>query len=42
MHAFSQLGTIAFAYGLRQWLGWRYADLAGGRRSSMPGRESVA
>jgi len=30
MHAFSQLGTIAFAWGLRQWLGWRYAHLAGG------------
>ena len=29
MHAMTQLGTIAFAYGLRQWLGCRYAGLAG-------------
>jgi hypothetical protein len=24
MHGLTQLGTIAFAYGFRQWLGWRY------------------
>ena len=29
MHGLTQLGTIAFAYGLRQWLGRRYAGLAG-------------
>jgi hypothetical protein len=25
MHGLTQLGTIAFAYGFRQWLGWRYS-----------------
>jgi hypothetical protein len=24
MHALTQLGTVALAYGLRQWLGHRY------------------
>ncbi|SRR5579871_754410 len=28
MHALTQLGTIAFAYGLRQWLGRRYGYLS--------------
>jgi hypothetical protein len=28
MHALTQLGVIAFAFGLRQWLGRRYAHLA--------------
>jgi hypothetical protein len=36
MHAATQLGTIAFAYGLRQWLGRRYGPI--GR----PGAESPA
>lgn len=26
MHGLTQLGTIAFAYGFRQWLGWRYSQ----------------
>jgi hypothetical protein len=29
MHGLTQLGTIAFAYGFRQWLGWRYGQFAG-------------
>jgi hypothetical protein len=33
MHALTQLGTIAFAYGLRQWLGRRYAHVAPGDRA---------
>jgi hypothetical protein len=28
MHGLTQLGTIAFAYGFRQWLGWRYSQVA--------------
>ena len=30
MHAMTQIGTIAFAYGLRQWLGHRFGYLADG------------
>ena len=33
MHALTQLGTIAFAYGLRQWLGRRFGYLADGDRT---------
>jgi len=33
MHALTQLGTIAFAYGLRQWLGRRFGYLADGDRA---------
>lgn len=29
MHGLTQLGTIAFAYAFRQWLGWRYGQLGG-------------
>ena len=25
VHGLTQIGTLAFAYGLRQWFGWRYA-----------------
>ena len=37
MHALTQLGTIAFAYFLRQWLGRRYAYLADGDRAGWLG-----
>ena len=33
MHALTQLGTIAFAYGLRQWLGDRFNRLASSTRA---------
>ena len=33
MHPLTQLGTIAFAYGLRQWLGRRFGYLADGDRA---------
>jgi hypothetical protein len=29
MHGVTQLCTIAFAYGFRQWLGWRYSQFGG-------------
>ena len=40
MHALTQLGTIAFAYGFRQWLGWHYGQF--GRDTAAPSREAAA
>jgi hypothetical protein len=33
MHAMAQIGMLAFAYGLRQWLGRRFSYLADGDRA---------
>jgi hypothetical protein len=40
MHGLTQLGTIAFAYGFRQWLGWRYSQF--GAAAAAPPREAAA
>ena len=35
VHGLTQIGTLAFAYGLRQWLGWRYATIANRTAASL-------
>ena len=40
MHGLTQLGTIAFAYGFRQWLGWRYGRF--GAVTNAPPAKAVA
>jgi hypothetical protein len=41
MHGLTQLGTIAFAYGFRQWLGWRYGQF-GATSVAMHGAAAAA